>query len=139
MGLEFSCGIVPLRKAKSGWQVLLIQHGSAGYWGFPKGHSEAGESALETAVRELREETNLSVKRLLSEEKLETSYFFVKQGKTIKKTVFFFIAEVTGTLKLQAAELSGASWVSIDKAEVHITYDTDKAVFRQAKNILNKG
>lgn len=132
MTFEFSCGIVPLRKVKGEWQVLLIQHGSAGYWGFPKGHGEPGESAVETAIRELQEETNLTIKKFLSEAKLETHYFFSKQGKTIRKTVFFFVAEVKGKLQLQVSELSGARWVPLETAEEHITYETDKSIFRQA-------
>ena len=43
-------------------RVLLVQRGKmpdAGLWGFPGGHVELGETALEAAVRELREETGV--------------------------------------------------------------------------------
>lgn len=136
MALEFSCGIVPVRKGKTGWSVLLIQHGSAHYWGFPKGHGEPGESALETASRELFEETHLNVKKLISETKLETTYFFVKAGTTIRKTVFFFVAEVSGKLELQAEELSDARWMSFAEAEKLITYDTDRTILKKAHAVL---
>ena len=42
--------------------VLLARRGKepdAGLWGFPGGHVELGETALQAAVRELREETGV--------------------------------------------------------------------------------
>jgi len=42
--------------------VLLVQRGKppdAGLWGFPGGHVELGETALEAAIRELAEETGV--------------------------------------------------------------------------------
>jgi len=39
--------------------VLLVQE-AGGSWGPPKGHMEAGESQLDTALRELREETGIT-------------------------------------------------------------------------------
>ena len=32
------------------------------FWSFPKGHQEDGETDIETAIRETKEETNLDVK-----------------------------------------------------------------------------
>jgi 8-oxo-dGTP diphosphatase len=47
----------------SGDEILLIQRGNAlgyGFWSFPGGKIEEGESAQDAAVRELFEETNIS-------------------------------------------------------------------------------
>ena len=44
-------------------QVILVQRGkppSTGMWGFPGGHVELGETALEAAARELKEETGVT-------------------------------------------------------------------------------
>ena len=134
--LDQSYGVVPLRKVNGEWNVLLIQHGSAKYWGFPKGHAEEGESPVEAAVRELKEETDLDVVRLLSESVLEEHYQFTWRGKRISKTVWFFVAEVTGEVKLQAAEVSDSRWVSLASAEEHLTYDTDKSIARSAYSLI---
>ncbi len=43
-------------------QVLLVQRGKqpdAGLWGFPGGHVEWGETVMQAAQRELREETSV--------------------------------------------------------------------------------
>ena len=59
MKYEESFGVVPVQKTENDWEVFLIQHIKGRYWGFPKGHAEAGETPIESAVRELKEETNL--------------------------------------------------------------------------------
>lgn len=39
-------------------QALLVVHNrTSGFWGFPKGRKQRGESRLQTALRELQEET----------------------------------------------------------------------------------
>ena len=53
---EKSCGCVIIENDK----VLLIKQ-IQGNWGFPKGHMEVGETEVETAIREVKEETNLDV------------------------------------------------------------------------------
>lgn len=136
MARETSYGIVPLRKHGNEWQVLLIQHGSARYWGFPKGHAEADESPNEAAERELKEETNLEIHRLFSESPIQEHYHFQFKGTHIDKTVWYFVAEVKGKVKLQHAEVSDSKWIPLSDAPQHITYDTDKAVLRQATAFL---
>ena len=57
---EKSCGCIILKNDK----VLLIgardDDGNL-YWSFPKGHQEEGETDIETALRETREEVGLDV------------------------------------------------------------------------------
>ncbi len=54
---KLSCGIVLARNEAGRCLTLLLR--ASQYWDFPKGINEAGETPLETAVRELHEETGI--------------------------------------------------------------------------------
>jgi 8-oxo-dGTP pyrophosphatase MutT (NUDIX family) len=125
-----SYGIVPLRKKSGQWEVFLVKH-RQGHWAMPKGHKEEGEGPYDAAVRELFEETNLTVVRLLSDELIEEKYTFKQDNTLIFKTVKYFVAEVAGSEKIQLDELKDGKWAHFHEAEKLVT-------FQQAKNILQK-
>lgn len=60
MHREKSCGAVVVREDAGQKEILLIRH-NAGHWAFPKGHMEEGETEVQTASREIQEETGLMV------------------------------------------------------------------------------
>ena len=55
---KLSCGAVVVRKTPSGWLTLMLR--AYKNWDFPKGMCEAGEEPLQTAIREVGEETGVS-------------------------------------------------------------------------------
>lgn len=124
---ERSYGIIPLRKAAIGWEVLLVKH-HAGHWAFPKGHPEKGEEPYETAIRELHEETGLSVLRFLPGGPLQEHYFFTFEGQRIDKTVEYFPAEVKGEARPQEEEIEELRWIALQDAEALITFPEGKRV-----------
>ena len=63
MKFEKSCGCIVLNNE----QVLLVKH-NKGHWDFPKGHVEEGETEKQTALREVKEETNIDV-QIISDKK----------------------------------------------------------------------
>ena len=136
MRQEESFGVIPLSNKKGSWEVFLIQHRSGGYWGFPKGHAEPNETPFVAASRELKEETNLECEKLLSEKPLQEEYWFQFEGKRIFKTVRYFIAEVTGTIKLQKGEINSGIWLPFPKAIDKVTHQEGKAILREVAKIL---
>ena len=61
MAKEISCGILVIRGVGETKELLLIQSKKGGHWSYPKGHMEAGETQMDTARREVWEETGLKV------------------------------------------------------------------------------
>lgn len=135
---ETSYGIIPLKKFKEEWHVLLINHKKGGFWAFPKGHGEKDESPLRAAERELLEETGLAIHKILSEHSLQEAYDFYRGSKHIHKTVYYYLAEVDGTVKLQAEEVYDSKWVKLSEADRHITFSQAKELARQALQLLKK-
>ena len=62
---EKSCGAVVWRRGENEQvYILMIRHRHGGNRSFPKGHMERGETEYMTAVREVYEETGLTVSDL---------------------------------------------------------------------------
>jgi len=134
---DISYGIIPCKKVEESWHVLLAQHVSGNWWGFPKGHAENCELPKMAAERELFEETSLVVENYLTEEIFEEVYFFTRDGKTIEKTVIYYLAEVSGTEKPQIQEVCALKWVPLDFAEPELSYEESRSLLRKAQKILN--
>lgn len=131
---EKSCGAVVYRKSHGNTQVLLIKHVNSGHWSFPKGHMEAGETEVETAIREIREETSIEV--LLDPTFRETVSYFPK--KDTQKTVVYFIARAKNyDFVPQKEEVADIRWVDIAYAPNILTYDNDKAIIEKAKPAIS--
>jgi len=119
--MKSSCGLLLYRLTPIGLGVVLV-HASGPYnrnalWSLPKGEPDAGEEPHQTARREVREETGISVTGTVF------SLGHVDYTKS-KKRVFAFAAPLPDDAVLRCA-----SW-EIDKCElVHID---------QARMILHK-
>lgn len=130
MRREKSCGALVLRRNGESYDLVLIRHRFGGHWSFPKGHVEAGESERQTALREVREETGLTI-RLLGGFR-ESVEYYPRQG--IKKQVVYFLGMAQGEeLVRQEEEISEITWVPLLKAGEMVTFANDKRLIRMAK------
>ena len=124
MKKEKSCGIVVFNKDK----ILVIKH-NKGHYGLPKGHVEAGETEVETAIREVKEETNIDAKIIGDFRKVIT----YSPRENVLKDVVYFIGEATSfSLKNQIEEVSMAEFLDIDIALNLITYNDESNVLKEA-------
>ena len=148
---EQSFGVIPIQRKKNETSetseasetdeilFLLIKHRN-GHWAFPKGHANVGETDVETARRELREETGIKEVTVNPKKAFEERYSKPKwrePNKIIIKTVRYFLGEVTNPkLKLQASEICDAKWVTYAEARKLITFDASRALLDEVAKAL---
>ncbi len=109
----------------------MIQNSSGGHWDFPKGHPDDDEEPLETAARELFEETGLMIDDILSMEPFEENYQFKHDGEMIDKTVTLFVAKVMGDLETDEREILDHRWVGLEEARALATFDEGRNVIQE--------
>lgn len=99
-------------------QVLLIRD-RQGYWCFPKGHPDAGESLRQAALREVEEETGIKGK--IRQKLSITSY---TNNKGIAREIHWFLMEGQGKVRLEKG-LNGAGFFDLLEARRLLAFPED--------------
>ncbi|MBG9981401.1 NUDIX domain-containing protein [Facklamia sp. DSM 111018] len=133
MQKEKSCGAVIYFSKEKTPYFLLIQHKNGGHWSFPKGHVEPNESEVETALREIKEETGLEVK--LDTSFRESTTFSPKEG-VMKDVIYFLACANNPEVIQQIEEVTDSNWLNFEKALSTLTYSSDKQILIKAKQHL---
>ena len=135
--MEKSCGVVLFNEQK----ILLLQHATdqkegewdlQGHWDFPKGHVDKGETEIETATRELEEETGIKNIILLDNFRKTINYKIQKRDRKISKEVVFFIATTVETEINLSHEHVDYGWFDFTSALKQLTYDNARSVLSEA-------
>ena len=134
---ETSAGIVLFRKENSKNLFLLLNYPS-GHWDFVKGKMEKGETTHETAIRETKEETEITDVTFLENFEEWIAYNFQYQGELVQKKVVFFLAETkTKEVKISHEHLN-YTWVDYNTAMEKTTFDNARTVLTKAQTLLTK-
>lgn len=131
---EKSCGFIVYRQNKETLEYLVVR-ALNGDRGFPKGHVEAGETELETAIRELKEETHLEV-QIVDGFKKEIEYILPNKSNVIKKCVYFLGKHLAGEIMCQESEISDAEFLPFDKALKLLTFEDTRNILEAANRHL---
>lgn len=130
MSHEKSCGTIIINQGK----VLLIaakDNDGELFWSFPKGHQEDGETDIETALRETREEVGLEVE-IINEAPIVTSRP-IHEGAAIKDIYLFLARPKSTNLHLQTAEAEIAKWIPFSEVDNYLT-DYYLTTWRETSN-----
>jgi 8-oxo-dGTP pyrophosphatase MutT (NUDIX family) len=119
--------IVPTRRAADGSRVLAL----------PKGHVDPGETPVEAARREVREETGIVAEPV--KELGQTRYWYRRDGKTIGKEVSFFLFEHTeGDTADHDDEVEEVRWIGLAEAERELSHEAEREMVALAVAYLGK-
>ncbi len=119
--------IVPTRRAADGSRVLAL----------PKGHVDPGETPIEAATREVREETGIVAEPVC--ELGESRYWYRREGRTIGKRVSFFLFDfLGGDTADHDDEVEEVRWISLKEAESTLSHTAEREMVTLALAYLAK-
>lgn len=158
MKVEVSSGIVVFKRNAGTKKYLLLER-TEGFLDFPKGHIEKGETDIEAAIRETREESGLDVEPIKEfrremdywfrapirkgqkdREFMEASEYAKKRGsgELVHKTLIMFVGEVRDNQKPEISfEHTGYRWLSYDEAMGLLRYGNQKELLQEVEQFLN--
>ena len=135
-------GFVIFRRTTDGIKFLLLYKRGA-YWNFPKGHFKPGERSIDTALRELEEETGIKKADLhiLPNFRAYERFHFQVGTQRIYDTVILFMAETRNAeIRIEPREHSGYAWFLYPDAVATVgkKYGDVVRVLKQAKSFLEE-
>jgi bis(5'-nucleosidyl)-tetraphosphatase len=116
--------------------TFLLLHYFSGHWDFPKGIKERGESDIDTALREIIEETGITDITILDGFKKEVFYKYKRNNYLISKKVIFFLATVNSKKVVLSSEHKGFVWEEYENALRRITYKNSKEILTEGYKFL---
>jgi 8-oxo-dGTP pyrophosphatase MutT (NUDIX family) len=141
MRREFSAGGVVVRRIRGAWHLAAIRPGGkTDVWALPKGLIGSGESAAETALREVTEETG--VHGSLVEKLGDVRYVYTWKGERIFKVVSFFLVRYSGGRlgDIPAAfrhEVAEARWLPLEESPRLLTYGGERDMAAKALQLID--
>lgn len=127
--MEKSCGCIVFNNGK-----VLIEQSLNGFYGFPKGHIEAGESEEECAFRETLEETGVHVE-VDSSNRFIISYLV--HGDVPKNVIYFIAHSLNDDITIQEEEVKSAFWAPINEVRDILTFDNLRELWDKVLEVYN--
>ncbi|WP_068159163.1 NUDIX hydrolase [Rhodococcus phenolicus] len=104
-------------------------------WSLPKGHIEKGETAEETAMREVHEETGIRGKVLAELGSID--YWFVTEGRRVHKTVHHYLLRyLGGELSDADIEVTEVAWVPLTELRSRLAYADERKLADVADQLI---
>jgi len=131
-----AAGAVVTRK---GNEILLVHRPKYDDWSFPKGKLDPGEHIVNTAVREVAEETGLDIRL---GPPLGTQRYPVRNGRLAIKVVHYWVGRVVGDDDVATYrpndEIDEVAWLPTAEARERLTYQYDRDTLAEFENVRKK-
>ena len=106
-------------------------------WSLPKGHIELGETAEQTAIREVAEETGIRGSVLAALGRIDS--WFVTDGRRVHKTVHHYLMRFSGgELSDDDLEVAEVAWVPMRELPSRLAYADERRLAEVAYDLINK-
>ncbi len=104
-------------------------------WSLPKGHIEQGETAEQTAMREVAEETGIRGSVVASLGSID--YWFVTEGRRVHKTVHHYLMRsLGGELSDADIEVTEVAWVPLSELDSRLAYADERKLAEIAGQLI---
>lgn len=134
---EKSAGAVIFRREGDKIYYLFLHHGATSdYLDLPKGLIKKGENELETAKREIEEETGLTSLQFVEDFKESLKWFYKKEGETVYKEAIYFLAETKQKEVKISWEHKGYEWLTFQEAMKKLKYENTKSLLKKVNTFL---
>ncbi|BBZ78536.1 NUDIX hydrolase [Mycolicibacterium anyangense] len=105
-------------------------------WSLPKGHIEQGETAEQTAIREVAEETGIQGDVLAALGSID--YWFVTEGRRVHKTVHHYLMRFSGgELCDEDVEVTEVAWVPLAELPRRLAYADERRLAEVAGELID--
>lgn len=106
-------------------------------WSLPKGHIEMGETAEQTAIREVAEETGIQGSVLAALGSID--YWFVTEGRRVHKTEHHYLMRfLGGELSDEDLEVTEVAWVPLRELPSRLAYADERKLAEVADELIDK-
>lgn len=136
MQTEKSCGAVVFTREHGALRYVIICS-TEGFYGFPKGHMEPGETEEQTALREIYEETGLNVHLIDGFRTTDEHPHHRPSRPTVMKHMVYFLAEYADQQpKAQLSEVSSISLMSYEEALKAFQFESSRRILTEAHQFI---
>ena len=134
--VEVSCGAIVFTR-QGGQRRYLIVQSLEGWYGFPKGHTEPGETEEETALREIWEETGVRP-RLAPGFRVVDEHPIPGRPGILKRIVYFLAEYEDQPIRFQKEELQSAALMTAGEAMAAFQFESSGRLLSAAEAFLER-